>query len=64
MQEVGYDRVYTESTGKCILFYGKRNENYEIDTGFFVHKKIISAVERIEVEVLFINDRIIEIITL
>jgi hypothetical protein len=33
--------------------YGKGSENNELGTGFFVHKTIILAVERVE----FINDR-------
>jgi hypothetical protein len=34
-------------------FYGKGNEYHEIGTGIFVHKRIISAVKRVE----FINIR-------
>jgi hypothetical protein len=35
------------------LFYGKWNENHELCTGFFVHKRIISGIKRVE----FISDR-------
>jgi hypothetical protein len=34
-EEVRWNRGGTEPAGEYPFFYGKRNENHEIDTGFF-----------------------------
>ena len=32
----------------CNFFYGKRHENHQMGTGFFVHHRIILAVNTVE----------------
>jgi hypothetical protein len=54
VQEVRCEGGDTEPAGVYILFYGKGNGNHELDTGFFVHNRIISAVKSIE----FVSDRL------
>jgi exonuclease III len=59
VQEVRWEGGGTEPAGEYTLFYGKGNENHELGTGFFfVHKRITSAVKRVE----FISDRMSHII--
>ena len=38
----------TVRVGDYIFFYGKGNENHALETGFFVHHRIVSAVRRVE----------------
>jgi hypothetical protein len=52
IQEVRLDRRGIEPAGEYTFFYGNGNENHEL-VQFFVHKRIISAVKRVE----FISDR-------
>jgi hypothetical protein len=49
VQEVRWEGGGTEPAGEYTFVYGKGNENHELGVGFFVHKRIISAVKQIEV---------------
>jgi hypothetical protein len=58
VQELGWEGGGTEPAGKYSFFCGKVNENRELSTGIFVHKRIMSAVKRVE----FVSDRMSYII--
>jgi exonuclease III len=51
--QVRWDGGGTEPAGQYTFFYGKRNQNHELGTGFFVHMWITSAFKRVE----FVSDR-------
>jgi hypothetical protein len=57
-QEVRWDKGDTEPAGDYTFFYGNGNADYHLGTGFFLHKRIISAVKRVE----FVCDRMSYII--
>jgi hypothetical protein len=43
VQEVRWEGGDTEPAGEYTFCYGKVNENFELVTGIFVHKRIISV---------------------
>jgi hypothetical protein len=49
MQEVRWDGGDTESAREYTFLCGKDNENHELGTGLFVHKRIISAIKMDEI---------------
>jgi exonuclease III len=53
VQEVRWEGGGTKNAGEYTFFYRKGNENQELGAGFFVHKKIISAVKKVD----FVSDR-------
>jgi hypothetical protein len=56
--QVRWEGGGTVPAGEYTFCYGKGNENHELGTGFFVHKRILPAFERVE----FISDRMSYII--
>jgi hypothetical protein len=58
VQEVRWECSGTTPVGEYTFFYGKENGNHELGTAFFEHKRIMSAVKRVE----FVSDRISYII--
>jgi hypothetical protein len=58
VQKVRRYKASTESACEYKFFYGKGNENHELGIGFFVHKRIIPAVKRVE----FVSDSMLYII--
>jgi hypothetical protein len=53
VQEVGWEKGGSERAEDCTFLYGQGKGDGQVGTGFFVHKRILSAVRRVE----FISDR-------
>jgi hypothetical protein len=53
VQKVKWGKNSTEQAEDYTFFCGEGNGDHQLGTGFFVHKRIISAVRRVE----FISDR-------
>jgi hypothetical protein len=56
--EIRWEGSGTKPAGQYTFFYGKANENHKLGTGFFVHKRITSALKRVEL----VSDRMSYII--
>jgi hypothetical protein len=55
VQEVRWDKGGNEQAEDYTFFYGARNEDHQLGTGFLVHKRIISAVRRADLLVIGCN---------
>jgi hypothetical protein len=53
VQEVGWEKGGTERAEDYTFLYGQGNGDHQLGTGFFVHKRIVSAVRSVE----FVSDR-------
>jgi hypothetical protein len=53
VQEITWEKGGTERAEDCTLFCEEGNGDHQLGTGFFVQKRIVSAVRRVE----FVSDR-------
>ncbi|KAJ4444090.1 hypothetical protein ANN_05879 [Periplaneta americana] len=54
VQEVRLDGNSISQIGDYLLHYGEGNDNHQLGTGFFIHKRIKSAVKKVDI----ISDRL------
>lgn len=52
-RQLGGDKEGTVKAGDYNIGYGKRNENHQKETGYFVHNRVESSVKR----VMLVSDR-------
>jgi hypothetical protein len=55
VQEVSWEKRSTDWAEDYKFFYGQGNGDHQLWTGLFIHKRIVSAVRRVE----FISDRML-----
>jgi hypothetical protein len=53
VQEVRRDKEGTVRAGEFSFLYGKGQESHQLETGFLVRQRIVSAIKRVE----FVSDR-------
>jgi hypothetical protein len=58
VQKVRWEKGGTERAEEYLFLYGQGNGDHQLGTGFFIHKRTLSAVRRVE----FISDRMSYII--